>query len=180
MSTVFSQGYLGAIVMLSDDITEEREGVNEVHPTTRTPEQLEGLLRKITSDRARIVVIADEEMLRTLFVRMLQKEFGYHTSEYGSLTPDAFTAAYSAHLVLSDVDLKGDSGLRFVEELRRDYDQQQLPIVLMSGYPVETRSADERKKADLANTYLTKPLEISTLKQVVSELLPHYVQPQNL
>ncbi|MFN0124245.1 MAG: response regulator [Blastocatellia bacterium] len=77
--------------------------------------------------------------------------------------------AGSFDLVLTDINMPEMSGLELVQAVRQDLDNKQLPIVIIStrGSEVEVEKGIELG----ASGYLSKPISMSQLRDVVVGLL---------
>ncbi len=76
------------------------------------------------------------------------------------------------HLIISDVNMEGMSGVDFLKHVRRDAKLKDLPFVLASG--VQDRDLVKSAIEAGVNNYITKPFNVATLKKkleaVVGEL----------
>lgn len=72
-------------------------------------------------------------------------------------------------MVLSDREMPQMSGLDFVRAVRGDASIRSVPIVIMSASSAP-QDAEEAIAAG-ANTFLTKPFTLSTLRDVIGSLL---------
>ena len=79
----------------------------------------------------RILVVDDEEQIRTMLTQMLEQEgFTVHTSENGE-EGMALVGRYAFDLVITDMIMPVKDGLKFIMELVRDYPE--LKILAISG-----------------------------------------------
>lgn len=103
-----------------------------------------------------IVVIEDNLVIRELWIEVLQLK-GYSAKGFGNGSDglDAIQAR-KPDLVLVDLGLPDMGGADLVAEIRRDYSEAQLPIVILSG------SEDEHDMRQAFNAgatdYLVKPV----------------------
>lgn len=79
----------------------------------------------------RILVVDDEDQIRTMLTQMLEQE-GYevHTAENGE-DGMSLVGRYSFDLVITDMIMPVKDGLKFIMELVRDYPE--LHILAISG-----------------------------------------------
>jgi DNA-binding response OmpR family regulator len=95
---------------------------------------------------------------------------------------DAYMAAAGAQerplpvLVLLDLHLPGWGGLDFLDRMRKTYDPQSLPVVILSGSPDPD---DIDRSFELgANSYLVKPVAFDALIDTLENLaLPRAILP---
>ncbi len=119
------------------------------------------------SDRARLIlVVEDEEPLRRLVVRMLDR-MGFETLAAGD-GEEGIRLARSARdkldLVLTDVIMPRTRGPLMVERLRSE--GVHVPVGYMSGY-----SAEELSQEDRTARFLAKPFTMEELGRFVRSVL---------
>jgi two-component system chemotaxis response regulator CheY len=74
-------------------------------------------------------------------------------------------------LVLTDIRMPNMDGLEFVRRVRNDLNRKDLPIIIIS-----TKGADEDIELGLslgASGYLSKPISMVKLRELVTGLLAH-------
>jgi len=114
-------------------------------------------------ERAHVLVIDDDEMVRDVLGRMLD-DLGYITSCF----PEGNTGVGAASarkfdVAIVDLTMPGLSGSPLVAELRRL--QPAMPIIVCSGY-------DRDHKGPMAvDGYLAKPFRLSDLESLVNKVL---------
>ncbi len=121
----------------------------------------------MTESHERILVVDDEENVRVLFSRILQKE-GYEV-ECASSGSEAIEklANNCFDLVVTDLKMNGVDGLDVVRKGKTV--NQTMPFILISGYGTsQTAGTAAREGADM---FLMKPIEISELKLAVKKAL---------
>ena len=121
----------------------------------------------MTESHERILVVDDEEHVRILFSRILQKE-GYEV-ECASSGSEAIEklAKSSFDLVVTDLKMNGLDGLDVVRKGK--IVNQAVPFILISGYgTAQTAGTAAREGADM---FLMKPIDITELKAAVREAL---------
>lgn len=117
--------------------------------------------------RERILVVDDEEHVRGLFSRILQKE-GYEVqcASSGNEAIDKL-ANDSFDLVVTDLKMNGIDGLDLVKKVKGA--NQELSFILISGYgTAQTALAAAREGVDV---FLMKPIDIAELKSAVKKAL---------
>ena len=121
----------------------------------------------MTESHERILVVDDEENVRLLFSRVLQKE-GYEV-ECASSGSEAIEklANRCFDLVVTDLKMNGVDGLDVVRKGKTV--NQTMPFILISGYGTsQTAGTAAREGADM---FLMKPIEITELKLAVKTAL---------
>ena len=81
-------------------------------------------------------------------------------------------------LIICDVNLEGQSGLELVQQLRQDYDKQDVPVLFVSSVQLPDII---RRTHDAGGTYyLRKPFDPDVLIELVGKALwmPHLVSSQ--
>jgi DNA-binding NtrC family response regulator len=106
-----------------------------------------------TNNKARVLVVDDEPVVRMSYTRSLAAEFDAHTA------PDGDEALREmerqpADVVLLDLRLPGAQGLEVLEAMKRRWPETE--VVVITGYP----SVDSAKQAVRlgAADYLAKPV----------------------
>ena len=121
----------------------------------------------MTESHERILVVDDEENVRLLFSRVLQK-VGYEV-ECASSGSEAIEklANNCFDLVVTDLKMNGVDGLDVVRKGKTV--NQTMPFILISGYGTsQTAGTAAREGADM---FLMKPIEITELKLAVKTAL---------
>ncbi len=118
----------------------------------------------------RILVVDDEEQIRTMLTQMLSQE-GYevHTAENGE-EGMSLVGKYSFDLVITDMIMPVKDGLKFIMELVRDYPD--LKILAISGggaIKAERYLTMAGYLGDIAT--LEKPFKRDVLLSLVSQQL---------
>ena len=112
-----------------------------------------------------ILVVEDEDQLRTLIARMLKLD--EHVVVPAASAQEALqleeTVVRSIDLLLTDVVLPGMSGIELARTLRGQ--KPQLPILYMSGYPADVIAAQGGIDAPL----LEKPFTQAELREAIAE-----------
>jgi DNA-binding NtrC family response regulator len=121
----------------------------------------------MTESHERILVVDDEEHVRTLFSRVLQKE-GYEVdcAASGSQAMEKLTRD-SFDLVLTDLKMNGIDGLDLVKKGKTI--SRGLPFILLTGYGTAQTAASAAKEG--ADVFLMKPIDMNELKLAVRKAL---------
>ena len=120
--------------------------------------------------KAKILVVDDEQSIRTMLRAVLSKE-GYDVSE----AADGASALKAVEdqdfdLVLMDIRMTDMDGIETMREMKKI--SPSIPVVMMTAY-ASVKTAVEALKTG-AYDYLTKPLDIDELKILVEKGLEHY------
>lgn len=117
-------------------------------------------------------LIVDDEPLNTEFLEQLLREMNYTFDSFNDSVEalDAFMRDPKKYqIILTDQTmpkLTGDQLTKAMREILPD-----IPIVMMSGYDKTTNTKNLLNSS--VNTYIQKPVSISTLSRAMSELLKH-------
>jgi EAL domain-containing protein (putative c-di-GMP-specific phosphodiesterase class I) len=127
----------------------------------------DGSRRVSTRDRSKgkVLVVDDETILRRGIQRLLQAK-GYEviTAEDGRKAHELFrTQAFD--VVLSDIAMPGWDGIQLLRSVR-DIDAD-VPVVLITGEPAVATAVKALEYG--AFHYLTKPVDMQTLEEVVDK-----------
>ena len=117
----------------------------------------------------KILVVDDEEKIRTLLAEMLTSE-GYEVFQAQD-GDSALEIAEMEHpdLILLDVWMPGMDGFEVLEAMRRTEAMESTPCIFITAMDP---SEGERTAMDLAvDCYFTKPFELSTLQAAVRSVL---------
>lgn len=125
---------------------------------------------EIASSSRRVLVIDDDPALLTALAEGLELVGGYDVvaaSDGASGLEHFFTL--HPDCVVVDVRMPGLNGYQFVRALRGDPETAQTPIIVLSALV-----QDHEQLAGLltgADAYLTKPIKIAALVQVIDEAI---------
>jgi serine/threonine protein kinase len=124
--------------------------------------------------QSQVLVVDDEPLVRRL-VRDVVTGTGLAVVEAN----DVESALSQVHrcqpdLVITDYHMPGRKGLALVEELRESHPQ--LPVVVLTGEP-SLEAAVQCLKSGAAD-YLTKPLDLETLRRVIEERVERAPPPK--
>lgn len=122
--------------------------------------------------KARILVIDDDANIQIILKFMLDKEFeviqSFNTTEAFQLLKNE-----KVDLVITDLNLPGESGLEFVQRLKSEADFSSIPVLVLTGLP----SSDKQKKAESFGVadFILKPINRQLLlNRVHSLILDHH------
>jgi DNA-binding NtrC family response regulator len=104
-------------------------------------------------ERARVLVVDDEEVVRRGFARSLAAEFEAHTATDGADALQAM-ARRPADVVLLDLRMPGAQGLEILKAMKQKWPQTE--VVIITGYPSVESAKDAVRHG--AGDYLAKPV----------------------
>jgi two-component system cell cycle sensor histidine kinase/response regulator CckA len=128
-----------------------------------------GPARKSSAARGRILVVEDEDPVRTIVMRTLQAQ-GYEVlgaRDGREALRELEEIGGAVNLVLSDIVMPGMGGRQLATELHRRY--RRIPVVWMSGHTRET----ELQKGEIGKDepFLHKPITPEVLLEMVSAVI---------
>ena len=116
-----------------------------------------------------ILVIEDDKYIRPTLVAALRRH-GYEVLDAGNGTVGLEMAlSHHPHLVLSDVNLPGLSGIEVLKALRSHPETADIPVILMTGEPEKTDARFSMEHG--ADDYLPKPFAPEQLLATVQARL---------
>jgi CheY-like chemotaxis protein len=121
-----------------------------------------------------LLVVDDSATFRQLLCMSLQRVDGITGSNITEASDgeEALEKVKSSSfdLVLTDIRMPKMDGLEFVRQVRSELKRPDLPIIIIS-----TKGADEDIELGMslgASGYLSKPISMSRLKELVTNFLP--------
>jgi signal transduction histidine kinase len=132
-------------------------------PSERISEHLPADLRR---NQLSILVVEDEDMIRSVMVRHLQRA-GYKvfSAEDGRVASERFTSYGKLDLIITDIVMPHVDGLTFIKSIKDRIED--TAVLYVSGY------AEEQIRKSIMGDFqfLPKPFAISTLVQTADHLL---------
>ena len=122
----------------------------------------------------RILVVDDEADLRSLFKDTLEF-LGYEVITCSN-AEDAIRFAYELHpsLVFTDIVMPGMSGFDFCRFLKNDRRTKDIFVVIVSAL---SREVDYEMSLEVgADDYITKPVKLESIKQVLKNTISPYMK----
>ena len=124
-------------------------------------------------EKKSLLVVDDSATFRQLLCMSLSRVEGIKGSEITEATDgqDALDKVKRGNfdLVLTDIRMPGMDGLEFVQRVRCELNRKDLPIIVIS-----TKGVDEDIEKGMsvgASGYLTKPISMVQLRELVTSLL---------
>jgi two-component system, cell cycle sensor histidine kinase and response regulator CckA len=123
----------------------------------------------VKADKATVLIVEDEDGIRTLVQRILDRE-GYHVLEAsGAAAVEETVRSHSSiDLLITDVRLPGESGPELATRLRAP--MPNLKVIYMSGFTDDPALPAQLSAEDVA--FLQKPFTRTALLRKIHELLP--------
>ncbi len=118
------------------------------------------------------ILIVDDEIQITDAVKTLLEFFGYQNIDIANSGEMVFEKIENniPDLIILDMKMPGISGYEIIGRLKENFETNDIPILIMSGYEVETGKFDDylNKKAILT---VNKPVDAELLHKMVYYLL---------
>ena len=133
------------------------------------PVSVKTKIKDMPGGTERILIVDDENLLATLNKSALES-LGYNVTATTSSTKALakfYTHTDEFDLVITDQTMPDMSGLELAQEIMKI--KPEMPIILCSGY--SSVVTEEEALAQGIKKYVTKPVNIGTLAQIVREVL---------
>lgn len=115
---------------------------------------------------SRILVVEDDKNSLSGLLKLLQKEGFEASGAISAYEALALLDTQQYDIVLADMRLPGMGALSLIDEIKKK--DGDLPVVVMTAYSSIENAVTTIKKG--AEDYLTKPLNINTLKQTLNKI----------
>ncbi len=115
----------------------------------------------------KVLVVDDEENILAAFRDFLRKERCEMTAASNAEEGMEVLTHQHMNLLITDIRLKGTSGVTFFMEAKRVYPK--LPVIVMTGYP--DLITEETIKEYGADFFLLKPLDLEKLRHAIRRCL---------
>lgn len=116
----------------------------------------------------KILVVDDEQDVKTLFLQRFRKEIKKEELEFmfafsGEEALEKLQSiAQEAVLILSDINMPGMSGLQLLEIIKKDYIAPPPVVMMVTAYGDEENYNNAKQLG--ADDFLTKPVDFKLLK----------------
>jgi signal transduction histidine kinase/AraC-like DNA-binding protein/AmiR/NasT family two-component response regulator/cellobiose-specific phosphotransferase system component IIB len=140
----------------------------KIYTTDIDPILQENGTNGISKKEFSILIIEDNDDLRTFLKRRLSEYYEIHEAENGG---NGMAMAYDIvpDLIITDIILPGLDGSRITENLKQDIRTSHIPIVLLTAKAsIEEQIAGIRLKAD---AFIIKPFNLEYLEETIKSLL---------
>lgn len=155
-----------------DALIEDTSMQSDLTPTQVTQKSIE---EEVMSHEhsCSILVIDDNESIRTYMSRLLQEQFYVIEAKDGK---DGFLKAmqYVPNLIVSDVMMPGMDGFELCRKLKEEVQTCHIPIILLTAYSMEKNHLDAYEAG--ADSYIPKPFSSDVLIARIHNLLESRVR----
>ncbi len=123
----------------------------------------------------KILVVDDEQDIRTLFLQSFRREIraGLFEFSFSFSGEEALTFLkdhdHEAILILSDINMPGMSGLELLRRVRVDTPTPPPVVMMITAYGDKENYEQAMRLG--ADDFLNKPLDFKSLKEKLTELL---------
>ncbi|RIJ50403.1 response regulator [Maribellus luteus] len=148
--------------------TNAEESANEMPFLEDTTETMGEKTAQASKDRHRILVIDDNDDIRTYVKNSLAQE--YKIIDYNN-AGDGLTEAQKGKisLIICDVMMPGMDGLEFCNHIKSDLKTSHIPVILLTAKTSTENKIEGYEKG--ADGYITKPFSMGLLRTRIANLL---------
>ncbi len=126
------------------------------------------VIEEKTSSKMKILIVEDNEYLREFLKSAMASNYNILLAEDGLLAWDVIQNQ-TPDLVISDVMMPNMDGFELCEKIKSTYDTSHIPVILLTAL---AGKAQQLQGLGLgADDYITKPFDVSILKQRISALV---------
>ena len=117
----------------------------------------------------KILVVDDEVDVQPMFLQRFRHEIKNGEFEFAFALSGVEALKYleqnheETHLILSDINMPGMSGLDLLLQIRHDYEKPPPVVMMVTAYGDEQNH--ETAMHNGANDFLTKPVDFNALKE---------------
>ena len=140
----------------------------KIYTTANEPLSIENDLTIISGKEQSILIIEDNKDMRLFLRTRLGKNYEIHEAENGE---KGLELAYDIvpDLIIADIILPGQTGLKVTEVLKHDIRTSHIPIILLTARAsMEAQIVGIRSKAD---AFIAKPFNLEYLDETIKNLL---------
>jgi CheY-like chemotaxis protein len=117
----------------------------------------------------RILVVEDDETVRTLLVRQLQTIYEVHQAADAQAALKTLEQIHAPDLIICDVMMPGMTGVQFAKHLKGINEFKQVPIIFLTA---RTGALDVIEGINAgARHYITKPFNMKDLLDKVAKAM---------
>ena len=117
----------------------------------------------------RILIVEDDDSLRTALVAVLEAEGFEVDSAYSAELAETLIAESTYACIVSDFRLPGKDGIEFLKSIRKA--ERQYPFIIMTAYGSIEIAVQGMKEG--ANDFVCKPFEPEYLISVIKDIIKH-------
>lgn len=117
------------------------------------------------------ILIIDDEQNYAVAIKYAIEALGDYKVSLAATGEEGFNTALEQKpdLVLLDIMLPGDDGLKTLKRMKQDPALKDLPVIMLTA--VETEKAIQEAKALGVLDYLNKPFEVEMLEKMLKKLI---------
>jgi signal transduction histidine kinase/ligand-binding sensor domain-containing protein/DNA-binding NarL/FixJ family response regulator len=119
-------------------------------------------------EKAKIVVVEDNEELRTFLSEELSKKYQMLEATNGQQGL-LLTKQQLPDLVISDIMMAGMNGIQLCHEIKKNHQTSHIPVILLTAHGSHLHQIKGYKSG--ADDYLTKPFSVEILDQRIKNIL---------
>ena len=122
------------------------------------------------TEKKRILVVEDDDAVRTLLARQLQADYDVHQAPDAQAAMQALkTMTRMPDLIICDVMMPGMTGVQFAKQLRGTPEYKSVPIIFLTA---RTGALDVIEGINAgARHYITKPFNMRDLLDKVAKAI---------
>lgn len=124
------------------------------------------------AERPRVLVVDDEESVRNLVARTLEKECEVETVADGPAAVNRLQAE-DFDLLITDLRMPGMDGLSVIREIRR---HSGLPVIVLTGFSTEANAIEALNLG--VTGYLTKPFRLERMIEMAHKAVGLPTEPE--
>lgn len=115
---------------------------------------------ELQEDRNKILIVEDNEELRSLLIRLFSKVYSVYEAQDGK---EGFekTKEIQPDIVLSDIMMPKMSGIEMCRKIKSNFDTSHIPVILLTAQTAEEYTIQGLKMG--ADDYVTKPFNVKHL-----------------
>lgn len=121
-------------------------------------------------DKAKVLIIDDEEAIRESLIEIFQEE-GYTTFAAESAKVARELLSTEVSVIILDIKLGEDNGIDLLKEIKKGYPQ--IPVIMISGHGTVSLTAEAFKAG--AHEFMEKPLRLIQVRACVRNAIESYV-----
>jgi len=118
-------------------------------------------------DKPRILVVDDEQVIRELFERRLEKkDFEVHTAENGEKAISKISEDFF-NVTIIDLKMPGIEGMEILKTIKRN--NPYVEVIVITGFATPQSAVEAMKLG--AFDYVTKPFDLSVMEKTIDDCL---------